>query len=393
MKRLIYIAVGIIIYMCMGTIYSWSVFRKPLESALGIGATESGYPYMVFLAMYAFSMPFAGRLIDKIGPKKVAIAGGVVTAIGWITAGFSDNILMITLTYGFIGGMGVGITYGVPIAVAGKWFPESRGAAVGLTLIGFGISPFVTAPIVSYLISTYSVFKAFEIVGIVFLILIPLLSLFLRFPKQNEIDFQSVVTENKSVQDLSVGLRRNREFWGLWIGYVIGTFTGLTAVGIASSAAQEIIGLTSGGAAILVSGLAVFNGIGRPIFGYTTDRLGVRKTGIIIFSLSAAASVILLIFAGNTLFFIAGFSVLWMTLGGWLSLAPAATVKLFGERDYSKNYGVVFTAYGVGAVLGVSISGKIKDLFGSYHYIFVITLFLAIAGIVVFIKNIKAAKS
>ncbi|MFW6230365.1 MAG: MFS transporter, partial [Halanaerobium sp.] len=122
-SRWLYIPLGLIIFMCMGTIYSWSIFRKPIETAFNIGATESGLPYMFFLVFYALAMPFAGSYMDKYGPRVMTITGGIFISIGWFLSGFTSSITVLTVTYGVIGGMGVGIAYGAPMAVAAKWFP------------------------------------------------------------------------------------------------------------------------------------------------------------------------------------------------------------------------------------------------------------------------------
>ncbi|MFW6390021.1 MAG: MFS transporter, partial [Halanaerobiales bacterium] len=123
-RRWIYILLGILINICLGTVYSWSVFRKPIEETLQINATQSGMPYMFFLFMYAVTMLFAGKFIDKYRPRWIAIIGGLLVASGWFMAGFANNIFILTAAYGVIAGAGVGIIYGVPISVVAKWFPE-----------------------------------------------------------------------------------------------------------------------------------------------------------------------------------------------------------------------------------------------------------------------------
>ena len=120
-KRWVFIPIGILIFMCLGTVYSWSVFRKPVEDLLNINATQSGLPYMFFLFFYAVFMPIAGGFIDKYNPKVMTIIGGLMVSLGWFLSGFVTNIILLSVTYGFIAGGGVGITYGVPIAVAAKW--------------------------------------------------------------------------------------------------------------------------------------------------------------------------------------------------------------------------------------------------------------------------------
>src|SRR6056297_2940823 len=139
---------------------------------------------MAFLVFYAIAMPFAGKLIDKHGPRFMTIVGGLFISVGWFISGFTTNITILTITYGVIGGMGVGIAYGAPMAVAAKWFPEKKGLAVGLTLGGFGLSPFITAPAASWLIINYGPFNSFKILGIIFAVIITLLALPLKFPKK-----------------------------------------------------------------------------------------------------------------------------------------------------------------------------------------------------------------
>ncbi|HOD73845.1 MAG TPA: MFS transporter, partial [Candidatus Bipolaricaulis anaerobius] len=142
-----YVALGFVANVCMGAVYAFSVFRKPLEELWGISATSSGLPFMVFLAVFALGMALAGGLVERWGPRKTGILGGILVGLGWILAGFSPNIGVLTLFYGVIAGAGVGVAYGCPIAVAGRWFPDRRGLAVGLTLAGFGASALVVAPI------------------------------------------------------------------------------------------------------------------------------------------------------------------------------------------------------------------------------------------------------
>ena len=137
---------GIMIMMFLGTVYSYSVFRLELENKFQIGASESGLPYMFALAFYALFMFFTGKFIERIHPKKILIFGGLLVSLGWVLSSFASNIYVLTLTYGCVGGAGVGIAYGVPISVVAKWFPDRKGVAVGLVLVGFGLSPLITAP-------------------------------------------------------------------------------------------------------------------------------------------------------------------------------------------------------------------------------------------------------
>jgi MFS family permease len=154
--RWILVFLGMAINLCLGSVYSWSVFVGPLTEyftqTLGqaVTASEILMPFSVFLACFAIAMPLTGKYLDIYGPRKIIMAGGVLTGLGWILASFSTSVLMLYFLYGVIGGLGVGIAYGAPVAAAARWFPDRRGFAVGLVLLGFGFSAFITANLEVY---------------------------------------------------------------------------------------------------------------------------------------------------------------------------------------------------------------------------------------------------
>lgn len=391
-KRWLYIPLGLIIFMCMGTIYSWSIFRKPIETAFNIGATESGLPYMFFLVFYALAMPFAGSYMDKYGPKAMTIVGGLLISIGWFISGYTSSIIVLTISYGVIAGSGVGIAYGAPMAVAAKWFPDKEGLAVGLTLGGFGLSPFITAPAASWLIRNFGVFSTFKILGVLFALIITILALPLKFPEQSKLKSQKIKT-NVNSEIKAKEMLKSRSFYALWLTFVIGTIIGLMTIAISGPVAEELIKLDAQTASIYVSLFAIFNGIGRPIFGALTDKFKAKKTAVISFSLIIIASLLMIINdSANPLLYFISFSIFWLNLGGWLAIAPAATSFFFGKKNYSKNYGYLFTAYGVGAIIGNLISGRIRDILGSYEFVFYPTLILAGLGILISILFLEKDK-
>lgn len=378
------IPLGSLVLLCLGTVYSWSIFRKPLEDLFGISATQSLLPFTVLLALYALLMPITGFYIDKIGVSKITAIGGVVTGIGYILSSFATNIILLTITYGVIAGAGVGIAYGVPLAVSAKWFPDRKGLAVGLTAIGFGLSPLVTAPLAKGLIEAFGVLPSFAILGISLTGIILVISITLKLPPvgwkpQNWTPKQIETSKNQRRQ-----LLQSPSFYALWFCYTIGTFVGLSAIGISSPVAQEIIQLDATTAAITVSIFAIFNGIGRPLFGWLTDRLQPKGAATISYVLILIASILMLNAGeGQALTYLVAFSLFWLCLGGWLAIAPTATLILFPPDDYAKNYGIVFTAYGAGAFLGTLATGQLRDLFGSYTYAFYPTAILAVIGIII----------
>lgn len=391
--RWLLIPLGVVVLLCLGTVYSWSIFRKPLEKLLTIGATDSLLPFTVLLVVFAILMPITGFYIERFGSRVVIAVGGVVMGVGYILSSFASNLAMLVITYGVIAGAGVGIVYGVPIAVAAKWFPDQKGLAVGLTVVGFGLSPLVTAPLAKNLIGSYGIQSTFLILGIAFTAIIVAISTALKMPPS---DWKPsgwtppTTTVSRDVGGLE--LMQTRTFYGLWICYTIGTFVGLAAIGISSPVAQEIIKLDAGTAAMTVSLFAVFNGLGRPLFGWLTDKFKPKMAAIISYVLILIASILMLSAReGQILTYLVAFCLFWMSLGGWLAIAPTATLSLFNAQNYAKNYGIVFTAYGIGALLGTILAGKIRDIFGSYTSFFYPTAALAILGIIISVFLLKPA--
>jgi OFA family oxalate/formate antiporter-like MFS transporter len=382
------VVLGMIINLCLGTIYSWSVFVKPLTdyyaSELGqtVTANEVLMPFSVFLAFFAIAMPFTGRYIESLGPRNVTIIGGILTGLGWLLASTVTSVWMLYIVYGVIGGIGVGIAYGVPVAVAARWFPDRRGTAVGLTLLGFGFSAFLTANIAGYLISTAGVMNTFRIFGVAFIILIVLLALPLRFPAAGwkPAGWNPPVPkpgEEVCECDRSAMIR-TPAFYGLWFCYFIGCLAGLMAISISKPVGTEI-GIEAGLATLLVGFFAIFNGGGRPLFGALTDRFTPRNTALLSFVLIAAASALLWQLPSVPVY-ILSFTILWGCLGGWLAIAPTATGTYFGTCDYPRCYGVVFLAYGAGAIAGPQLAGFIKTTTGNYLGVFPYVLVLALIG-------------
>ncbi len=383
------VALGLIINLCLGTIYSWSVFVKPLTdyftSELGqaVTANEILMPFSVFLAFFAIAMPFTGRFIESHGPRNVTIIGGILTGLGWLLASTVTSVWMLYIVYGIIGGIGVGIAYGVPVAVAARWFPDRRGTAVGLTLLGFGFSAFLTANIADYLIALTGVMTTFRIFGLVFIVLIVLISIPLRFPSAGwkPAGWNPPVPkpgEEVCECDRSA-MVRTPAFYGLWLCFFIGCLAGLMAISIAKPVGTEI-GVEAGLATILVGFFAIFNGGGRPLFGALTDRLSPRNTALLSFVLIAGASALLWQLPSIPVY-ILSFAILWGCLGGWLAIAPAATGCYFGTCDYPRCYGVVFLAYGAGAIAGPMLAGFIKTSTGNYLGVFPYVLVMALIGI------------
>ncbi|MEM3445137.1 MAG: OFA family MFS transporter [Thermoplasmata archaeon] len=384
------VAAGLVINLCLGTIYSWSVFQKPLKEYFGgLGAAPSDaqmlLTFSIFLACFAIAMPLTGKYIEMYGPRKITILGGLLTGIGWLSASFSPRVELMYFTYGIIGGTGVGIAYGCPIAVSTRWFPDNKGLAVGLTVLGFGFSAVLTANLANWLIGLYGIMATLRIFGLIFIVLILLLALPMRFPpagwKPKNWEPPRKTEEKKKTEYTREEMLKTPTFYGLWLSFFIGCLAGLMAIGIAKQVGGEVK-VPDDIAAMLVSFFAVFNGFGRPLYGKLTDMLNPQRTAMLSFGLIAVSS-LLFILRPTMGIYILSFAILWLCLGGWLAIAPAATAAYFGTKDYPRCYGVVFVAYGAGAIAGPLLAGYIKDTTGSYLNVFPYVCGLALLGLAV----------
>lgn len=382
-KRGKFVILGLFIMILIGTVYSYSVFRVALEDYYGIGASLSGLPYMFALATYALFMMLSGPYIAKIHPRTMMLLGGALVSLGWLLSSFSTNIGWFAFFYGFISGSGVGIMYGVPMAVVAKWFPDHRGLAVGSVIVGFGLSPIITAPLANQLILSLGVMNALLFLGLGLAVLLPILVFPFRFPNSNEVQTTPSLSTGKG-QDMPTKLMmKQRRFKGLYLNFVLGTTIGLMLIGLTANIGHNTIGLTSTQVSQAMALFALLNGGGRPLFGWLVDRFGSFFAMMLSYSLITVASLLMIFFGeANVFIYIVSFMLFWLNLGAWLAIAPTTTINDYGVMHYSQNYGLLFTAYGVGAILGVLSSGLVLDWFSNIQTLFVIVIVFSGLGII-----------
>ena len=333
--------------------------------------------------------------MEKLGPRKLGMIGGIIVGLGWLLSAFASNIWMLTLTYGVIAGSGVGLVYGCPVSMGAKWFPDKKGLAVGLMLAGFGGSALITGKVANALIPSVGLSTTFMYFGIAFGIILVVLSLPFRFPASGWVPAGwKPAAGTVAASDFTSGeMMKTGAFWGLFLCYIIGCVAGLMAIGISKPVGNEIIKISGETAATLVGIFAIFNAVGRPLFGFLTDKITPRNAAILNLLMILIVSIIMITAKeGDTMLYTISFIGFWLGLGGWLAIAPTATASFFGMKNYAQNYGVVFFAYGLGAIIGGIISGQAKDVFGTYTYAFYPTAVLAVVGLVLAVALLKTPK-
>lgn len=370
---------GLGLSLALGVLYAWSMFSKQLTESIDNGGfgwsqTTSTLPFTIAVVFFALTMIPAGRLQDRFGPRLVATAGAVLCGAGLVVAGRGrpDLVWPMILGFGVLTGTGIGLGYAAATPPALKWFgPEKRGLITGIVVAGFGLAPVYIAPLSKYLLETRGVSGALTILGILFIVVAGFSAQFLVNPKPGFVWKAAVEKKTPKPQVSPAADRTWREmiqslkFRVLYLQFVCGATAGLMIIGHMA----KIVSVQSGGAVkagfLFVAVLAVFNAGGRVLSGLISDIIGRAGTMIIVFSLQAALMFLFSRFT-TTGGFLFGAAFAGFNYGACLSLFPATAADLWGTKNLGLNYGLLFTAWGVGGVFGPSLAGMIADSTGSY---------------------------
>jgi OFA family oxalate/formate antiporter-like MFS transporter len=388
---------ALLIQLCLGAIYAWSVFRIPLETALNITSTQASLPFSFVLIFFALATVVGGRLQDRFGPRIISMVGGILLALGMILASLAHNIGMLIIAYGIISGIGIGFTYVCPISAGVKWFPDKRGLITGLAVAGFGAGALIVGPLARAMIDSIGPFPTFRYLGIAYLVLILIGALILRNPPAGYKPANwnpPQATGGIQHTDFSAGqMLSTGQFWLIWLTYFAGCAAGLMIIGQTSPIAQELAGFNKQTAALGVSVLAIFNALGRIFWGRISDSLGRTRALFLMFLINAVAILGYFLIPSLPFFFWIGIALVGSSFGGYLAIYPAVTADFYGTKNSGINYGLVFTAYGVGGLLSNIFAPRIKEITGNYNAAFMITAILClIAGIIIITVKSPAAK-
>jgi MFS family permease len=383
-KHTLMIISSILMMLLMGTVYAYSVFRYHIEDLYQISTLTSGLPYMTSLFFYAFSMMVTGRHLKPTRLRGFVFYGTLLIILGYFLSSIATHIGMLVFSYGVLIGTGVGMVYGVPIYMVQKLYSKRSGLMTGIILLGFGMSPLITAPLTSALIEWTSIRQTFFILGVVFLVLqLPLSYIFIL---KERTTFKQEPVEQRFKEKL-------KPFKRIYALFVIATLVGLMMIGLTYQVGVRYYGLNETHVTIALSFFAILNGLARPLFGKLMDNQGFKFSGILSVSLIVVASVIGLINRGSTfLLFGISFGLYWFNLGAWLAIVPATIKEFYGIQQYAKKYGLMFTGYGVGAILGTLASGYILDMLGETSYIYGFILALMVVSAILLSQMPKKIK-
>jgi len=392
-SRWLIAAAAVVMQLCLGTVYAWSVFKKPLMAAHGWTETSTQITFMICIGMIGVCAAFGGALVDKKGPRIVATIGGILFGIGTMLAGLADytgNIFLLYLGFGFIGGGGNGLAYVTPIATLIRWFPDKRGLVTGLAVMGFGAGAFFMGQIAPAMINQISIARTWFIFGAIFLVLTVAMSQFFTNPPQGWLP-QGFVPKAASASTAASSWTfseafSTRQWWMLWTIFFLNISAGVGLLSQLSPLAQEIqkdiihdpskLAVAGG---VVVSIASLFNGFGRLFWAWLSDSTG-RKTVFIVMFISEALLYLAVPQIKNVTLFTAMACYLLACYGGGFSVMPAFVADSFGPAHVGRIYGAILTAWGAAGVVGPLVFACLK---GSAIYVaaamLVIGLLLTIA--------------
>jgi MFS transporter, OFA family, oxalate/formate antiporter len=379
---------GVVMQVALGAVYAWSVFRDPLSQQYGASVTATNITFSITILALGFAAFFGGLWMNRSGPRIVAISAGVLYGVGIFLASFAGNSLaLLYLTYGLLGGIGIGLGYIVPVATLIKWFPDKRGFITGIAVAGFGGGAFVTAFIAKYLVSAVGVFSAFAILGVIYLVMVVGAALFMRNPpegwKPQGWEPDTTERSDRSGIDYDLGgVLRTWQWYALWALLFLNVTAGISLITEAAPMAQEIAGVNATVAAGLVSIISVANALGRFFWAWLSDAIGRKWVFFVMFILQAVLFLLLPLVNAYFLLAVLAF-VIVSCYGGGFGTMPAFNADYFGPTNVGTNYGLMLTAWGFGGVLGPLLISRVIDTTDSYTLAFYIIAAIMIGSAVV----------
>jgi OFA family oxalate/formate antiporter-like MFS transporter len=390
---------GIFMQVALGAVYAWSVFRVPLAKQFGWSISEVTLTFTISIFVLGIAAFFGGLWLNRTGPRVVAVVGGALYGIGVFLASFSANKLWwLYLSYGLIGGIGLGFAYIVPVAVLVKWFPDRRGLITGVAVGGFGAGALITAPVATRLIQSVGVLTTFAYLGIAFLIVTVVAGLFMQNPpdgwKPEGWTPTALETRQRAGHDYSLSdALKSWQWYALWLLLFLNTFAGISIISQEAPIFQELVGVSAVVAASMVGVASIGNAFGRVFWAWVSDAISRRATFVVMFLIQIFLFWFLPNITGVTLMTILTFIVL-MCYGGGFGTMPAFAADYFGPKNVGPIYGLMLTAWGVASAVGPLLIAYMRETTGSYRgALHVIAVVMAVSTVLPILVSPPQARS
>ncbi len=363
---------GVIMQVCLGAVYAWSVFRVPLTKQFGWSASQVTLTFTLAIFAVGFAAFFGGLWLNRSGPRVVAVTGGVLYGLGVFLASFSNGRLWwLYLTYGLIGGAGLGLAYIVPVSVLVKWFPDKRGLLTGIAVGGFGVGALITAPVATHLIQSVGVLPTFAYLGVAYLVVTVVAGWFMQNPPAEWAPAgwspSGTQSGQRSRQEYNLASAlQTWQWWALWLLLFLNTSAGITLISQESPMFQELGHVNAIQAAEMVGIVAIGNALGRVFWAWASDALTRRMTFLIMFGIQVLLFWFLPYAHSAELITILAFLIL-MCYGGGFGTMPAFAADYFGARNVGPIYGLMLTAWSFASVFGPILIARMRESAGGYQ--------------------------
>jgi OFA family oxalate/formate antiporter-like MFS transporter len=363
-------AIGI--HISIGSVYAYSVMTNPVKDIFDVEGSTIKWAFKIAILFLGFSAAFLGPWVEKVGPRISGTTAGIFYGVGILGSGLAihlESLILFYICYGVIGGIGLGLGYITPVSTLVKWFPDKRGLATGMAIMGFGFSALIFGPVMQYLFEAVGVTNAFYVLGVIYMALILASARYIERPPIGYAPEGFNQDESKNIKaDLSNITAKEafgaRRFYYIWIMMFINISCGIAIIAAASPLMQEKLNYTPMEAAAVVGLIGVFNGLGRLLWSGLSDYLGRPNTYVIFFAFQILAFYFLPQITAELVFLTVLFTVITMYGGGFATL-PAFLGDLFGTKQLGAIHGLVLASWAIAGVVGPTIYDVVKSTTGS----------------------------
>ncbi len=375
---------AILVQMALGAVYAWSVFRTPLSKLFHSTISEVTLAFTIAIFVVGFASFFGGLWLNRVGPRVVVLTGGLLYGGGSFLASFSSGLPWLYLSYGVIGGIGLGFGYIVPISVLVKWFPDRRGLMTGVAVGGFGAGALVTAPVATRLIQSVGVLHTFAYLGIAYLIVTCAGGWFMTNPPSGWLPEGWTPgpqeKAHRAAKDFTLGeALKSWQWWALWLLLFLNTSAGISIISQEAPLFQEEAKITAIIAAGMVGIVSIGNALGRVFWAWVSDGITRRATFVVMYLLQAALFWFLPSIHSVTSLTVVAFIIL-MCYGGGFGTMPAFAADYFGAKNVGPIYGLMLTAWGFASAFGPLLIAHMRQVSGAYlSGLHVIALIMALS--------------
>ena len=378
-NRYIIAFAGIMLHLMIGGVYAWSVFTAPIVKQTGWAETSVSFAFSLAIFFLGMSAAFMGRLVEKFGPTVTGTISSICYGLGVFLTGIAienQQLWLLYLAYGVIGGLGLGAGYVTPVSTIIRWFPDKRGLATGLAIMGFGFAALLTGPVAQNLMANFGVSNTFYILGIFYFIVMLIAAQFIKKPRANELP-KAVVKKASHFSLTGQNMTANEAvktpiFWALWLMFFINITTGIGLVSAASPMAQSMTNMSVSVAALMVGILGLFNGFGCLAWATLSDYLGRPKTYSAIFVLCK-----------TPIIFALALCLLLSCYGAGFSVIPAYLGDVFGTRELGAIHGYILTAWAAAGMVGPVLLSYTHQILHNYYVTLIVFIVIDILAFLV----------